>query len=294
MRTYAKEEKLEEINNGEEKSSLLLLWIMVLKIASQFELDCFCRTTDAVPLLGNTVDPSFLGYVDSISVEETRGARVTVTNEQGGVATVLLGVGARTTVAGATEIEIARLREFSFKETWILTSVRIDGLDAQFCNSAITCQQDAKRNNEMAPILQSIMQDDEEFKRGWLGTKGVGDKIFGLSPHALFNTTLCPSNLVPGRNIPRRKEEQEVFCVTTSRWNMFSIRRIKYVVKWYAGNDGIVVEHQLGIDLLCIENCGSDDASVHNLVKSICDLCNANANVMKVHGVKISNDVYHF
>ncbi|GKB61686.1 hypothetical protein Tco_0917872 [Tanacetum coccineum] len=64
-----------------------------------------------------------------------------------------------------------------------------------------TCQQDAKRNNEMAPILQSIMQDDEEFKRGWLGIKGVGDKIFDLTPH--------------GRNIPRRKEEQEVFCVTT-------------------------------------------------------------------------------
>ncbi|GJY53923.1 TCP-1/cpn60 chaperonin family protein [Tanacetum coccineum] len=69
--------------------------IMVLKIASQFELDCFCRTTDAVPLLklGSTVDPSYLGYVDSILVEET-GARVTVTNEQGGVATVLLGAGA--------------------------------------------------------------------------------------------------------------------------------------------------------------------------------------------------------
>ncbi|GJU62459.1 T-complex protein 1 subunit theta [Tanacetum coccineum] len=123
--------------------------IMVLKIASQFELDCFCRTTDAVALLklGSTVHSSYLGYVDSILVEETRGARVTVTNEGGGVATVLLGVGASNIIsdeqleravvnvvntykalcrgdsrivpgAGATEIEIARrLREFAFKET---------------------------------------------------------------------------------------------------------------------------------------------------------------------------------
>ncbi|GJW59220.1 T-complex protein 1 subunit theta-like protein [Tanacetum coccineum] len=91
--------------------------------------------------------PSYLGYVDSILVEETPGARVTVTNEQGGVATVLLGAGASTDIisdeqleravvnvvntykalcrdsrivpgAGATEIEIARrLKEFAFKET---------------------------------------------------------------------------------------------------------------------------------------------------------------------------------
>ncbi|GJR29130.1 T-complex protein 1 subunit theta [Tanacetum coccineum] len=163
------------------------------------------------------------------------GPPVTVTNEQGGVATVLLGVGASTNIisddqleravvnvvntyrddsrivpgAGATEIEIARLREFSFKETcWKCQSLKNeDCKDASTLNiwdlyttkqepqsifdrlmSALdfvkqTCQQDAKRNNEMAPILQSIMQDDEEFKRGWLGTKDVGDKIFGLSPH---------------------------------------------------------------------------------------------------------------
>ncbi|GKF54617.1 hypothetical protein Tco_0164957, partial [Tanacetum coccineum] len=64
---------------------------------------------------------------------------VTVTNEQGGVATVLLGVGASTNIisddqlddsrivpgAGATEIEIARLREFSFKETcWKCQSLK--------------------------------------------------------------------------------------------------------------------------------------------------------------------------
>ncbi|GKC69396.1 hypothetical protein Tco_1115279, partial [Tanacetum coccineum] len=57
--------------------------------------------------LGNTVDPSFLGYVDSISVEETRGARVTVTNEQGGAATVLLGVGASTNIISDDQLERA-------------------------------------------------------------------------------------------------------------------------------------------------------------------------------------------
>jgi T-complex protein 1 subunit theta len=67
--------------------------IMVLKIASKSELDCFCRTTKAVALLklGSTVDPSYLGYVNSILVEKARGDRVTVRNEQGGVATILLG-----------------------------------------------------------------------------------------------------------------------------------------------------------------------------------------------------------
>ncbi|PWA88688.1 TCP-1/cpn60 chaperonin family protein [Artemisia annua] len=123
--------------------------IMVLKIASKFELRRFCRTTGAVALLklGSTVNPDDLGYVDSISVEEIGGARVTVVrNEQGGnsVTTVLLrastdsilddleravddGVNTYKALcrdsrivpgAAATEIEIARkLKEFSFTET---------------------------------------------------------------------------------------------------------------------------------------------------------------------------------
>ena len=41
--------------------------------------------------LGSTVDPNYLGHVDSILVEKTRGDRVTVTNKEGGVATILLG-----------------------------------------------------------------------------------------------------------------------------------------------------------------------------------------------------------
>ncbi|PWA76225.1 TCP-1/cpn60 chaperonin family protein [Artemisia annua] len=123
--------------------------IMVLKIASKFELRRFCRTTGAVALLklGSTVNPDDLGHVDSISVEEIGGARVTVVrNEQGGnsVTTVLLrastdsilddleravddGVNTYKALcrdsrivpgAAATEIEIARkLKEFSFTET---------------------------------------------------------------------------------------------------------------------------------------------------------------------------------
>ncbi|XP_024991070.1 T-complex protein 1 subunit theta-like [Cynara cardunculus var. scolymus] len=122
--------------------------IMVLKIASKFELRRFCRTTGAVALLKlGTVNPDDLGYVDSISVEEIGGARVTVVrNEEGGnsVTTVVLrgstdsilddleravddGVNTYKALcrdsrivpgAAATEIELARrLKEFSFTET---------------------------------------------------------------------------------------------------------------------------------------------------------------------------------
>ncbi|KAI3669659.1 hypothetical protein L6452_40980 [Arctium lappa] len=122
--------------------------LMVLKIASKFELRRFCRTTGAVALLKlGTVNPDDLGHVDSISVEEIGGARVTVVrNEEGGnsVTTVLLrgstdsilddleravddGVNTYKALcrdsrivpgAAATEIELARkLKEFSFTET---------------------------------------------------------------------------------------------------------------------------------------------------------------------------------
>ncbi|KAL7605947.1 T-complex protein 1 subunit theta [Lactuca sativa] len=122
--------------------------IMVLKIGSKFELRRFCRTTGAVALLKlGAVNPDDLGHVDSISVEEIGGARVTVVrNEQGGnsVTTVLLrgstdsilddleravddGVNTYKALckdsrivpgAAATEIELARkLKEFSFSET---------------------------------------------------------------------------------------------------------------------------------------------------------------------------------
>ncbi|XP_073052180.1 T-complex protein 1 subunit theta-like [Primulina eburnea] len=122
--------------------------LMVLKISSKFELRRFCRTTGAVGLLKlSQPNPDDLGYVDSISVEEIGGARVTIVkNEQGGnsVATVVLrgstdsilddleravddGVNTYKAMcrdsriipgAAATEIELARrLKEFSFKET---------------------------------------------------------------------------------------------------------------------------------------------------------------------------------
>ncbi|KAG6413590.1 hypothetical protein SASPL_126304 [Salvia splendens] len=122
--------------------------LMVLKISSKFELRRFCRTTGAVALLKlSQPNPDDLGYVDSVSVEEIGGARVTIVkNEQGGnsISTVVLrgstdsilddleraiddGVNSYKAMcrdsrtvpgAAATEIELAkRLKEFSLKET---------------------------------------------------------------------------------------------------------------------------------------------------------------------------------
>ncbi|KAK9269613.1 hypothetical protein L1049_001390 [Liquidambar formosana] len=122
--------------------------LMVLKINSKFELRRFCRTTGAVALLKlGQPNPDDLGYVDSVSVEEIGGVRVTIVkNEEGGnsVCTVVLrgstdsilddleravddGVNTYKAMcrdsrivpgAAATEIELARrLKEFSFKET---------------------------------------------------------------------------------------------------------------------------------------------------------------------------------
>ncbi|PNY14661.1 T-complex protein 1 subunit theta-like protein, partial [Trifolium pratense] len=122
--------------------------LMVLKISSKFELRRFCRTTGAVAMLKlSQPNPDDLGYVDSISVEEIGGARVTIVrNEEGGnsVATVVLrgstdsilddieravddGVNTYKAMcrdsrivpgAAATEIELAkRVKEFSYKET---------------------------------------------------------------------------------------------------------------------------------------------------------------------------------
>lgn len=122
--------------------------LMVLKILSKFELRRFCRTTGAVAMLKlGQPNPDDLGHVDSVSVEEIGGVRVTVVrNEEGGnsVSTVVLrgstdsilddleravddGVNTYKAMcrdsrivpgAAATEIELAkRLKEFSFKET---------------------------------------------------------------------------------------------------------------------------------------------------------------------------------
>ncbi|XAR68659.1 hypothetical protein NMG60_11003862 [Bertholletia excelsa] len=122
--------------------------LMVLKISSKFELRRFCRTTGAVALLKlGQPNPDDLGYVDSVSVEEVGGVRVTIVrNEEGGnsVSTVVLrgstdsilddleravddGVNTYKAMcrdsrivpgAAATEIELARrLKEFSLKET---------------------------------------------------------------------------------------------------------------------------------------------------------------------------------
>ncbi|XWS64618.1 hypothetical protein CRYUN_Cryun05aG0018600 [Craigia yunnanensis] len=122
--------------------------LMVLKISSKFELRRFCRTTGTSALLKlSQPKPDDLGFIDSVSVEEIGGSRVTVVrSEEGGnrVATVVLrgstdsilddleravddGVNTYKAMckdsrivpgAAATEIELARrLKEFSFKET---------------------------------------------------------------------------------------------------------------------------------------------------------------------------------
>ncbi|KAL2622225.1 hypothetical protein R1flu_002430 [Riccia fluitans] len=122
--------------------------IMVLKIASKFELRRFCRTTGASSVVKlQRPTPDELGFADSISVEEIGGTRVTVIkNESGGnlIATVVLrgstdsvlddferavddGVNAYKAACkdsrlvpggGAAEIEIARrLQDFGSKET---------------------------------------------------------------------------------------------------------------------------------------------------------------------------------
>ncbi|KAG0566798.1 hypothetical protein KC19_7G088700 [Ceratodon purpureus] len=125
--------------------------LMVIKIASKFELRRFCRTTGAVSLVKlqqPTADE--LGYADSIVVEELGGTRVTIVkNETGGnlVATIVLrgstdsllddveravddGVNSYKVIcrdcrlvpgAGSTEIELAkRLKEYGAKEAGLV------------------------------------------------------------------------------------------------------------------------------------------------------------------------------
>ncbi|CAI8595262.1 unnamed protein product [Vicia faba] len=122
--------------------------LMVLKISSKFELRRFCRTTGATAKLKlSQPNPDDLGHVDSVSVEEIGGARVTIVKnevEGNSVSTVVLrgstdsilddleravddGVNTYKAMcrdsrivpgAAATEIELAkRVKDFSFKET---------------------------------------------------------------------------------------------------------------------------------------------------------------------------------
>lgn len=122
--------------------------LMVLKIASKFELRRFCRTTGAVSLVKfQQPMPDELGFADSISVQEIGGTKVVVVkNETGGnlVSSVVLrgstdsilddveravddGVNTYKALCkdarlvpggGATEIELAiRLKDFGRKET---------------------------------------------------------------------------------------------------------------------------------------------------------------------------------
>eukprot|EP00245_Coleochaete_scutata_P002966 TRINITY_DN14219_c0_g1_i1.p1 TRINITY_DN14219_c0_g1~~TRINITY_DN14219_c0_g1_i1.p1 ORF type:complete len:545 (+),score=124.80 TRINITY_DN14219_c0_g1_i1:157-1791(+) len=135
--------------------------LMVLKVASKFELRRVCRTTGAVNLvkLGQPL-PEELGFADSISVDEIGGTRVMIVkNESGGntVATVVVrgstdsimddveraiddGVNNYKAMcrdsrivpgAGAAEIELAlQLKEYARKET---------GLDQYAINKFAEC-----------------------------------------------------------------------------------------------------------------------------------------------------------
>nr|XP_016463218.1 PREDICTED: T-complex protein 1 subunit theta-like [Nicotiana tabacum] len=149
--------------------------LMVLKISSKFELRRFCRTTGAVAVVKlSQPNPDDLGYVDSVSVEEISGARVTVVrNEEVGnsVSTIVLrgstdsilddlervvddGVNTYKAMcrdsrivlgAAATEIELARkLKEFSCKETGYCFCC--------FCNAVITFEMVPKTLAENAGL----------------------------------------------------------------------------------------------------------------------------------------------
>ncbi|XP_039043730.1 T-complex protein 1 subunit theta-like [Hibiscus syriacus] len=122
--------------------------MILCQISSKFELRRFCRTTGTSALLKlSQLKADDLGFIDSISVEEIGGSRVTVVrSEEGGnkISTVLLrgstdsilddleravddGVNTYKAMcrdsrmvpgATTTEIELVRrLKEFSFKET---------------------------------------------------------------------------------------------------------------------------------------------------------------------------------
>jgi T-complex protein 1 subunit theta len=125
--------------------------LMVIKIASKFELRRFCRTTGAVSLVKlQEPTPDELGYADSVVVQELGGTRVTIVkNETGGnlVATLVIrgstdsllddveravddGVNSYKAMcrdcklvpgAGATEIELAkRLKEYGAREAGLV------------------------------------------------------------------------------------------------------------------------------------------------------------------------------
>jgi T-complex protein 1 subunit theta len=125
--------------------------LMVIKIASKFELRRFCRTTGAVSLVElQQPTPDELGCADSVVVQELGGTRVTIVkNETGGnlVATLVLrgstdsllddvelavdnGVNSYKAMcrdcklvpgAGASEIELAkRLKEYGAREAGLV------------------------------------------------------------------------------------------------------------------------------------------------------------------------------
>ncbi|GKD98998.1 hypothetical protein Tco_1382895, partial [Tanacetum coccineum] len=48
------------------------------------------------------------------------------------------------------------------------------------------------------------------------------------------------------------------------------------------GRETIIVNHKCEIDLVCIENGGSDDVVVHQLVEYVRDVGNGNVVVLKV------------
>nr|GEV43683.1 hypothetical protein [Tanacetum cinerariifolium] len=170
------------------------------------------------------------------------------------------------------------------------------------------------------------MQDDEEFKRGCLGIKCVGDKIFVSSQRGKLysfdkvSQQACWSreiDILPPFSNARYMVDPSFIIMYSHSVTEVSINALcssfenngyrlirfpsklvglekltychlfqmqdgarsidkpvvpkpmeygfppegKYAVKWSAGNDGILINHQLGMDVLCIERHESDDAS---------------------------------
>lgn len=66
-----------------------------------------------------------------------------------------------------------------------------------------------------------------------------------------------------------------------------------HVVTWSAQKNGIIVEHKLPINVVCVK-IAKDHASVCTLVKSLQDISHSSTNVLMVQDVKIVDKMCHF
>ncbi|GJS74597.1 T-complex protein 1 subunit theta [Tanacetum coccineum] len=297
--------------------------IMVLKIASQFELDCFCCTTDVVPLLklGSTLDPSYLGYVDSILVEETPGARMN--NSKGLLLTLSILTRDSRIVpgAGATEIEIARLlKEFAFKETRSSDQIAIAKYAESFELIPKTLAQNAYLH--VGGIIKTLYADhvagnvkvgidlkNEDCKDAstlniwdlytikYQALQYAADAVCNAlrvdqEPQSIFDCLMSPALDVSLSDtlMLRSDGEQRQYLLTQGRYcnivwsGKVSSKDVKDTV--------LVGEHNLGIDVICIKKGQSDYDDVGKEVGKVRAVSDRNLNVLKVYGVESDQDFY--